>query len=237
MWDEWTQMPSQPPGFPKLNASFVKNTRKVGRHGDGNGLYLVVDPSGARRWIVRTVIRGRRRDAGLGSARLVSLSEARIKAVELRGAAREGRDPIFERRKQTVKVPGFREAAEKLYVERRASFRSDKHATQWISTLRTYAYPAIGDVPVDKVTPSDIHRVLQPIWHSKPETAKRLKQRLSRYSSGPRRMASCPARTSRSRLTGYWLRKGGSPRSTGRFPTIRSATSSSNSNAAQPPRQ
>ncbi len=164
----------------KLNASFVRSTNKVGRHGDGNGLYLVVDPSGARRWIVRTVIGGRRRDAGLGSASLVSLREAREKAIALRKAARDGRDPIFERRKKLQLVPQFRDATETLFAERKPSFRSHKHAAQWINTLRTYAYPFIGDVPVDKVTTSDIHRVLQPVWHSKPETAKRLKQRLGK---------------------------------------------------------
>ncbi len=180
VWDDRTNMSATYFGAPKLNANFVKSTRKVGRHGDGNGLYLVVDPSGARRWIVRTVIRGRRREAGLGSAKLVSLGEARAKAVEIRRAAREGRDPIFERRKQIIQVPSFREAAERLFAERRASFRSSKHAAQWISTLRIYAYPAVGDLPVDKITAGDVHKVLQPIWHTKAETAKRLKQRLGK---------------------------------------------------------
>ena len=80
----------------RLTAVHVRNLGP-GRHADGNGLYLQVDPSGARRWVLRTMVHGRRRDVGLGPTSLVGLAEAREKAVELRKAAREGRDPIAER--------------------------------------------------------------------------------------------------------------------------------------------
>lgn len=166
--------------YQKLSAIFVKNTSKVGRHGDGNGLYLIVEASGARRWIVRTVIGGRRRDAGLGSALLVPLAEAREKATAIRKAAREGRDPILERRLRLKVVPTFKKAAEQAFADRQGGFRNAKHAEQWIGTLRTYAYPTIGDLPIDRVTVSNVYEILQPIWHSKAETARRLKQRLAK---------------------------------------------------------
>jgi hypothetical protein len=82
-----------------LTSVRINNLSKPGRYGDGNGLYLVVDPSGAKRWMLRTVIQGKRRDIGLGGLRLVSLAEARAKALELRRIARDGEDPIEARRK------------------------------------------------------------------------------------------------------------------------------------------
>ena len=84
-----------------LSAVKVRNLKQPGRYCDGNGLYLVVDPSGAKRWILRTIIKGRRTDVGIGSTRLVSLSEARQKAGELRKLAREGGDPVAEKRRKS----------------------------------------------------------------------------------------------------------------------------------------
>jgi len=77
-----------------LTSVRVNSISVPGRYGDGNGLYLVVDPSGAKRWVLRTVVHGTRRDIGLGGLRLVSLAEARMKAHEYRRLAREGGDPI-----------------------------------------------------------------------------------------------------------------------------------------------
>ena len=81
-----------------LNAAKVRGLSRPGRHADGNGLYLVVDPSGAKRWMLRTVVAGRRRDIGLGSVRLVGLAEAREKAAQYRKLARGGGDPLSEKR-------------------------------------------------------------------------------------------------------------------------------------------
>ena len=113
----------------KLNTMFVRSTKKVGRHADGHGLYLVVEPSGAKRWILRATIQGgRRTDMGLGSVSVVSLAEAREKAALARKLAREGKDPVAERRDQRIKVPTFREAAEQVHSERLPTFRNVKHA-------------------------------------------------------------------------------------------------------------
>ncbi len=85
-----------------LSSLRVKNLSAPGRYADGNGLYLVVDPSGAKRWVLRTVVQGKRRDIGLGGLRLVTLAEARAKALEYRKLARDGGNPIELRRKERI---------------------------------------------------------------------------------------------------------------------------------------
>jgi hypothetical protein len=82
-----------------LTSVRINSISAPGRYADGNGLYLVVDPSGAKRWVLRIVVRGTRRDIGLGGLRVVSLADARAKALEFRRLAREGGDPIEARRK------------------------------------------------------------------------------------------------------------------------------------------
>jgi len=78
----------------------VRNVTVPGKYGDGNGLYLIADPSGAKRWVLRTVVHGRRRDIGLGGLRFVSLAEAREEALQLRKLTRQGGDPLIERRNE-----------------------------------------------------------------------------------------------------------------------------------------
>jgi hypothetical protein len=104
-----------------LSAVQVRNITKPGRHTDGNGLYLIVDPSGAKRWVLRVVVRGKRRDIGLGGLKLVSLAEARETALEYRKIARSGGDPIAERRKERTVIPTFEEAALKVHAEHSGS--------------------------------------------------------------------------------------------------------------------
>jgi integrase len=141
-------------------------------------LYLEVEPSGSKRWTLRVVARGRRRDIGLGSCSLVSLAEAREKALALRKIAREGGDPLLERRKAVRRAPTFAEAAEAVHAEHKASWKNGKHADQWITTLQRYANPVLGDVPVDQINSPYILKVLGPIWLTKPETARRVRQRI-----------------------------------------------------------
>src|SRR5438128_472511 len=109
-----------------LSATKVRNVSKPGRYADGNGLYLVVDPSGAKRWILRTLIHGRRCDLGLGGLSLVSLAEARDEAARLRKIARAGGDPLAERRKERRIVLTFEQAARQVHAEHSASFRNPK---------------------------------------------------------------------------------------------------------------
>src|SRR5260370_41950372 len=89
----------------------VQQTKTPGRHADGNGLYLIVDRTGAKRWVLRTVVNSRRRDMGLGSVELVSLKNAREQAAKYRHIARNGGDPIAERRRNKGVIPTFSEAA------------------------------------------------------------------------------------------------------------------------------
>ena len=139
----------------------VRALKVPGRHADGNGLYLVVEPSGSKRWLLRTVVQGRRRDIGLGGATLVTLAEAREKALALRKLARDGGDPLAERRKAKATVPTFAEAADQVHADHKASWKNEKHAAQWLSTLRTYAIPHLGTRPVDQVKTPDVLRALR----------------------------------------------------------------------------
>src|SRR3954469_20288717 len=95
----------------------VRALKVPGRYADGNGLYLVVDPSGAKRWLLRTVVHGRRRDIGLGGVSLVSLAEARDQALSYRKIARTGGDPLTERRNLKSVAPTFAQAAERVHAE------------------------------------------------------------------------------------------------------------------------
>lgn len=160
-----------------LTAQRVKNATEPGKYFDGNGLYLLVKPNGSRSWVQRIVIRGKRREMGLGSASLVTLSEAREAALQNRKVARAGGDPI-QAKQEALAVLTFEEAARKVHEMHRPTWRNAKHAAQFISTLETYAFQHIGKVKVGDVNTNDVLRVLSPIWTEKPETARRVRQRI-----------------------------------------------------------
>nr|WP_321442573.1 integrase arm-type DNA-binding domain-containing protein [uncultured Cohaesibacter sp.] len=162
-----------------LTAIGVNRQSKPGWYADGNGLYLVVDKSGAKRWMLRLMVQGRRRDMGLGGISLVSLAEARELALKYRKIARQGGDPIEERRKERLTAPIFSEAAQTVFEENKSTWKNPKHAQQWFNTLQTYAFPHIGSRQVDQIQTSDILKVLSPIWLEKAETARRVRQRMS----------------------------------------------------------
>jgi integrase len=161
----------------RLTAATVRGLSGPGLYGDGNGLYLKVDPSGAKRWVQRIVIHGKRRDIGLGSSSLVSLAEARERALENRKFARAGDDPLAAR-KRSEAVPAFSEAATRVHDLSSPTWRNVKHGQQWLSTLRTFAYPHFGAKRIDLVSGADVLAALSPIWNSHPETARRVKQRI-----------------------------------------------------------
>ena len=162
-----------------LTARFVATVTQPGRYRDGpggHGLGLLVTPTGARCWFQRIVIRGKSCDLGLGGYPLVSLAEARNKAFENRKLARAGGDPLALKRR--ADVPTFAAAAARVHEIHGPGWRNPKHAAQWLSSLREYAFPQFGERPVSDVTAQDVMAVLLPIWHSKPETAKRVRQRI-----------------------------------------------------------
>jgi integrase len=161
-----------------LSVKAINALRMPGRYADGGGLYLEVDPSGAKRWVLRITVGGRRRDIGLGGLRDVSLAEARDKTTDYRRVARTGGDPVAEKRKAARAVPTFETAATLVHQEHAPGWRNPKHAAQWINTLREYAFPIIGSRAVDQIDTPDVLKVLAPIWLTKPETARRVRQRL-----------------------------------------------------------
>jgi integrase len=153
-------------------------TAGPGRHSDGRGLLLVVRPSGARSWILRYQVAGRRRDFGLGPWPEVSLAEARERALTARRLTKAGRDPIAERGRGHGQGMTFRTAAEALIEAKRPGWRNAKHAEQWSSTLATYAYPKLGALDVQAIDTNAVLEVLRPIWTTKTETASRVRQRV-----------------------------------------------------------
>ncbi len=166
-----------------LSAEMVRTVTSPGMYADGNGLNLKVEPSGAKRWVQRVTIGGKRSNFGLGGYPAVSLAEARELAGANQRAIRQGRDPLDKKRQSAGEwrrpaMPTFAQAAEQVIEMRRPTWSNSKHAAQWKSTLATYAYPVIGSKHLDEIKSSDVLTVLTPIWTSKPETARRVRQRL-----------------------------------------------------------
>lgn len=157
---------------------------KPGFHADGNCLYLAVEDSGSAHWIVRTTIGGKRCDVGLGGLKYVSLADARERAIDIRKAARAGGDPVAERRElkkaneRENRIPTFEAAARAVHREREKGFRNERHKAQWIGQLEKFAFPALGAMRIDEITPADALKVLTPMWMRIPDIARRVKQRM-----------------------------------------------------------
>lgn len=166
-------------------------TKPPGRHADGGGLYLLVRDNGARSWVFRYMLAGKRHDLGLGPAGTepgaVTLADARKQVGDLRRHVRDGVDLAAARAtaRVTRRTPpaqpvgrSFRDVA-KLYIEaHEAGWKSAKHAAQWTATLETYAFPVFGDLAVSDIVTGHVMDVLRPIWNEKPETATRLRGRI-----------------------------------------------------------
>ena len=160
-----------------LTAQFVKTAREPGKYFDGHGLFLRVQPNGARQWVQRIVIRGKRCELGLGNPALVSLAEARDAALANRKLAQSGGDPIRAKRESDA-VLSFEEAARKVHALHLPTWRNAKHGAQFLATLETYAFPRLGTLRVADVNTADVLAALTPIWTQKPETAARVRQRI-----------------------------------------------------------
>jgi len=170
----------------------VKTVKKPGYYCDGAGLYLQVAQSGSgvtKNWIYRftSPLTGKVRDMGLGSVKTFSLKEARERARLHRQMVADDLDPIEERRKKRDDLRTkqlergiFKDEAEKFISLHESTWKNDKHRAQWRSTLRDYAYPTLGSRPVSAIDGALITEALHPIWMKKPETARRVKQRIER---------------------------------------------------------
>ena len=169
----------------RLSAAFVRTVSNPGRYGDGRGGYglsLLVKPRAtegiAKSWSQRLWIRSRRVNIGLGRYPVVTLAAARNASLENARAVADGRDPRTERGSDVV--PTFSEAAVAVIAIKSGSWRDGgKSAKQWEASLRDYAHPNLGAMPVSDVETADVLAILTPIWNSKPETARRVRQRIS----------------------------------------------------------
>ena len=155
----------------------LQRPRSDSFHCDGHGLNLRVDPSGARRWVQRLVVRGRPRMLGLGGYPLISLAEAREAAFTNRKLARSGGDP-FAARRRARGVPTFEAAAAKVLTPHRSGWRSPEYAASLVRLFRRYVHPHIGNLAVSDATTADVLTILTPFWQTKPNSARRIRHRI-----------------------------------------------------------
>lgn len=171
----------------KLSVKKVERLTEAGRYGDGRGLYLQVTATGTKSWLFRYERDGREKSMGLGSVADFTLEEARDKARDARRALAEGRDPLSEKRAlkeaashAAAKTISFAEAAQRYYDQHQAQWKNTKHSAQFLSTLREYVFPHFGQLPVGDIGTGEVLRSLEPIWHTKTETASRVRGRVEK---------------------------------------------------------
>ena len=164
----------------KLTAIAVKaHLATPGTYQDGDGHFLKVDKRGGAYWLLRLQRDGKRQDIGIGSAKLLRLSEARDKAYELRRAIKiDRRDVLAERKDEVASKVTFHDAARQYHLENAAGWKSSLYARQWLASLENYAFPKLGNVPTGGITAADIITVLTPIWQEIPETARQVRNRI-----------------------------------------------------------
>lgn len=173
----------------ELGALEISRLDRPGLHFVGGvaGLALQVTDTGARSWILRVMVGGKRRDMGLGGYPDVMLAGAKEAAREARKQIKNGIDPIEDAKTKRsalyaarASAMTFSEAAKAYIAVKEHEWKNDKHGDQWRNTLATYADPVIGNVFVRDIEQSHVMRVLEPIWMSKTETAKRLRGRIEK---------------------------------------------------------
>ncbi len=169
----------------KLSALKAAKLRAPGRYGDGGGLWLQVSGVGAKSWLFRYTIAGKARQMGLGSFSTITLAQAREAALEARRSVYAGIDPINAKRStktqallETALAMTFKQCAQAYISSHEKSWRNQVHALQWPNSLRDYAYPLVGDLPVADINTGLVLKILQPIWETKSETASRIRMRI-----------------------------------------------------------
>ncbi len=169
----------------KLTALQVKQQKKQGWYPDGDGLYLQVSPSGTKSWVYRYEKDRKERRCGLGAYPTISLDDARNSASECRKLRTKGIDPLEHKRQEELKKKRdqaktitFKECAIAYIDSHKAGWKNAKHQTQWTNTLTTYAYPVMGKLSVQDIDTGLVMKVLEPIWHTKTETATRVRSRI-----------------------------------------------------------
>ena len=172
---------------PKISsASKAIYVKAPGKYSAGNGLYLVVGKGGSKSWIFQYRWNGKRPEIGLGSfnnGKGVTLAKARDKVYHLRQSMNEGIEPRSIIRKATSNKPIFSACADAFIAEKQHEWSNAKHSWQWSRSLEMYAYPVLGDMPVDKIDTEHILATLKPIWTTKTETATRVRGRIEQILS------------------------------------------------------
>jgi integrase len=169
-----------------LSVKRIAKLTEPGRYSDANGLYLQVGPTGARSWLLRYQRNHRERWLGLGPLHAFSLDEARERARQARQLLADGIDPIEHRKAERTqqaleeaKAVSFKQCAQQFYEAHEASWNSRKHRMQFMNTLRDYAFPTLGALPVGQIDEAMVLAVLRPIWSTKGPTARRLRHRIA----------------------------------------------------------
>ena len=176
----------------ELSAKEVRDLKHRGRGlnitypvGGVAGLLMQITPTGARSWVLRTMVGSKRREIGLGGFPDVTLAQARERAREAKEAIRQGVDPIEQRRAaraaltaQQARGLTFAGAMEAYLKIKLTEFNNDKHRKQWRASLDAYAVPSLGPMLVSEITVHELARTLEPIWLTKTETASRLRGRI-----------------------------------------------------------
>jgi Arm DNA-binding domain len=169
----------------KLSPLQISRLFKRGMYNDGGGLYPQIAEGGSKSWLFRCKVAGKDRWHGLGPLHTISLAQARAKAADARRLKLDGHDPIEAKRASraaarldAARAITFKAAAARYIKDNRAGWKNVKHADQWTSTLETYAYPLIGQLPVQAIDTALVMKVLDPIWTVKNETASRVRGRI-----------------------------------------------------------
>jgi integrase len=179
----------------ELGALDIKRAEHPGGHknnvwiaaGGVSGLLLQITAGGAKSWILRATIAGKRRVIGLGAYPDVGLADARNAAREMKSQIMEGRDPLAERNARKAELAAaarrsltLREAVDRFLAIKGKEFSSEKHRVAWGREVERLVGASLGDLQVDAIDMRDVLAALEPHWHVRTDTAKRVRQRLER---------------------------------------------------------
>jgi integrase len=177
----------------RLTARRVETERRPGKHADGDGLYLLVKPGGAKSWVFRYQLNHRRRDMGLGDLDHCTLAQARRKASDARDLVAAGIDPIEHKQAQeaaeaaaATNTRTFADYAQEHIDTHTPGWRHPHTRADWISKLRRYVYPTIGDMPLRAIGVEHVLRVLKPLWSTMPVSAGTIRSHIEAVLDGAR---------------------------------------------------
>ena len=162
-----------------LTTAKIKAIKTPGWYAVDTTLYLRVAPGGSKQFVQRLVVRGKRIDMGLGGWPLTSLDEARERAFRSRKIARDGGNPVAER-KERASIPTFAKAVQEVVALHQSTWKNPKQKKrEWETSFALHVLPVLGDMLVSDIEASHVLRVLEPLWSTKNETGQKVKRRIS----------------------------------------------------------